>query len=171
MSVEVKTWITSVYAAASAHAYPKLLYTSLWRLWIIPQFDHGHSHWLIENDIHAIYLETIISKPPTAKEYSLDYLQEQRKPLPVQAEQVLTTYVFHHGYCWRHRLIYLEFSHHRSLCPAHSRCLETQLCLEVNTLRTFLPFDIWFSHKLLLALPSWQQLYLTGPNPKSFDLV
>lgn len=62
MSVEVKTCKNIVYAKRSRHAYAKFLYTSLWRLWVIPQFDHGHNHWLIKNDIHSIYLETIIYK-------------------------------------------------------------------------------------------------------------
>lgn len=42
-------------------AYPELLHSPLRRLWVVPQFDHGHGHWLIKDDVHTIHLQTNIS--------------------------------------------------------------------------------------------------------------
>lgn len=42
-------------------AYPKLLHSSLRRLWVVPQFDHGHGHRLVKDDIHTVHLQTNIS--------------------------------------------------------------------------------------------------------------
>lgn len=85
---------------ASRHAYAKFLYTSLRRLGIVPQFDHGHRHRLIEYDIHAIYLETVVYKSQLQTgTFGIFLFKEQLKALPVQAEQGLTTYVSRHGCC------------------------------------------------------------------------
>ena len=38
--------------------YPKFLHSPLWSFGVVPQFDHGHGHWLIEYYIHPIHLST-----------------------------------------------------------------------------------------------------------------
>lgn len=43
-------------SSQQTETYPKLLYSSLWCLGVVPQFDHGHSHWVVEDDIHAVHL-------------------------------------------------------------------------------------------------------------------
>lgn len=42
-------------------AYPKLLHSSLRRLWVVPQFDHGHGHRLVKDDVNTVHLQTQIS--------------------------------------------------------------------------------------------------------------
>lgn len=42
-------------------AYPKLLHSPLRRLWVVPQFDHGHGDRLIKDDIHTVHLRTNMS--------------------------------------------------------------------------------------------------------------
>lgn len=50
---------------ADRRAYTKLLNAPLWRLRVVPQFDHGHSHRLVKDDVDTVHLETIIPKSQT----------------------------------------------------------------------------------------------------------
>jgi len=44
------------HLTADGEAYPKLLHSPLWRLGVVPQFDHRHLHRPIEDDVHAVHL-------------------------------------------------------------------------------------------------------------------
>lgn len=138
--MNVKTKVTA-QLTADREAHPKLLHSPVWCLWVVPQFDHGHRHRLIKDDVHAVHL-CGNNHYTNVLEYSLlsalaewPFILSLSKSSPVQGAPGLTTYVFHRGCRWLHLLIYPESSHHRSHCPVCSHCLEKQRCLVDITLR------------------------------------